>query len=138
MQKEVYDEYLDLMYGPEPETKNSKKIESEDDIIRPHSKLNTPCAYDSSSEDSALNARIATRRTELGVFEKSQSTRKVFQSSDSDSAVYESPKRYQNLQLNQSLVKLPQHTGVHVQSRSFQENPHQALVDTLIMNYQIP
>ena len=56
MQQEVYHEYLDLMYGPEPATNNSENGESEEEIIRPQSKLNTPCAYDSSSEDSALNA----------------------------------------------------------------------------------
>ena len=42
-------------------------------------------------------------------------------------------KRCQKPQLNQSLVKLPQHTGVPVQSRPFQENPHQVLLHILRM-----
>jgi hypothetical protein len=42
------------MFGPEPATQNSQNCESEYEIISPH--LNTPWAYDSSSEDSALNA----------------------------------------------------------------------------------
>ena len=39
MQQEVYHEYLDLMYGPEPATNNSENGESEEEIIRPQSKL---------------------------------------------------------------------------------------------------
>ena len=47
-------------------------------------------------------------------------------------------KRCQNPQLNQSLVKLPQHTGVPVQSRPFQENPHQVLLHILRMQSPNP
>ena len=55
--------------------------------------MNTPACYDSSSEDGALNERIQNRRVQLGVFEKSKSSRKCFSSSDSDCSVPRPPKK---------------------------------------------
>ena len=94
IQKEVYAEYMDLMYGDAPEQPTIANSDSEIEITRPTSKLNTPACHDSSSEDGALNERIQNRRMQLGVFEKTKSSRKCFSSSDSDSSVPARPKKH--------------------------------------------
>ena len=94
IQKELYAEYVDLMYGDAPEQPTIANSDSEIEITRPTSKLNTPACHDSSSEDGALNERIQNRRMQLGVFEKTKSSRKCFSSSDSDSSVPARPKKH--------------------------------------------
>ena len=93
IQKELYAEYVDLMYGDEALPQTIQNLDSEMEITRPASKVNTPACYDSSSEDGALNERIQNRRVQLGVFEKSKSSRKCFSSSDSDCSVPRPPKK---------------------------------------------
>ena len=79
--------YRELMYGEATETLQASNSDSEVVINKPVSRVNTPAHYDSSSEDSMLNERIAKRREQMGVFEKEKVCKKFFISSDSDSSV---------------------------------------------------
>ena len=84
-QTELYDEYKQVMYGPNDSPPTSQKSDSEAEIYRPCSKQNTPAGFDSSSEDDALNAQIASRRQQLGIFDKSKVCKSIFAESDSES-----------------------------------------------------
>ena len=79
--------YRELMYGEATETLQERNSDSEVVINKPVSRVNTPAHYDSSSEDSMLNERIAKRREQVGVFEKEKVCKKFFISSDSASSV---------------------------------------------------
>ena len=46
------------MYGPSALPPDNEPSDSDAQIFRPCSKQNTPAAFDSSSEDEALNAQI--------------------------------------------------------------------------------
>ena len=79
--------YKQLMYGDEPGNIVPDVSDTDISVARPVPKNNTPVAYDSSSEDGVLNDRIAKRRAELGVFEKSKTAKSIFVDSDSESEV---------------------------------------------------
>ena len=79
--------YKQLMYGDDPGNDKHDNSDSDIPISRPMSKHNTPAPYDNSSEHGVLNDKIAQRRQELGIFEKSKSAKRFFLSSDSDSEV---------------------------------------------------
>ena len=81
------------MYGPDAAPFAVDNSDSDAEVVRPGSKLNTPGAYDSSSEDAALNEKIASSRHQLGIFECSRAVKAVFLESDSDSEVEKQPKK---------------------------------------------
>ena len=85
-QTELYDDYKELMYGPTALPPVNQESDSDAEILRPCSKQNTPAAFDSSSEDEALNAQIASRRQQLGILNKSKACKSIFVDSDSDFA----------------------------------------------------
>ena len=49
------------MYGPTALPPVIQQSDSDSEVCRPGSKLHIPAAYDSSREDEALNAQIASR-----------------------------------------------------------------------------
>ena len=76
-QTELYDDYKELMYGPTALPPVNQESDSDAEILRPCSKQNTPAAFDSSSEDEALNALIASRTQQLGLLKVTFSLSKL-------------------------------------------------------------
>ena len=128
VQAELYQDYKDLMYGPNAAPLAAENCDSDAEVLRPGSKVNTPAAYDSSSEDEALNQKIASRRNQLGIFERSRAVKAVFLETDSDSDVDKQPSKRQKAVHPEILVKFHLHQGLPDPRISFQEFVHQVLV----------
>ena len=108
LQAELYTEYKELMYGPDAGNVIVKNSNSDTEVIGPGCKLHTPGGYhDSSSEVEALNIKIANRRQQFGVFEKSPAAKTAFLQSDSDSALEIQPNKKQKCSAARKPVKVP-------------------------------
>ena len=107
VQAELYQDYKDLMYGPNAAPLAAENCDSDAEVLRPGSKVNTPAAYDSSSEDEALNQKIASRRNQLGIFERSRAVKAVFLETDSDSDVDKQPPKRQKSSASRNPGKVP-------------------------------
>ena len=62
---ELYEDYKDRRYGPDAAPFAVENSDSDAEIVRPGSKLDSPGAYDSWSEDAAMNEKIASRRHQI-------------------------------------------------------------------------